>query len=560
MKNFTLLLLLTSLYLGAFSQTDTLIWTSAGTYPDISVPAIYNDAVVFGDTLYAKINNAGSAAATFEKYYIDDPSMGGGAWEAGTPLPATILGGHMVECGGLIYYMGGGSSVSTPGDAVYSYDPTTGVWTTRASMPVALSGHSAVAWGDSVIFLMGGPWSTTPTSNLDVYYYRPATDTWGTNTGASGLPSGGGRRAFGCAIDGNKIIIAAGFASAFLQTAFVGTIGTDATDITWEQIADVPGIYGLSRCGGTAVDGNFFLVGGERSSSGGYSDITHVYNFDDNIWNYSFPAKPLACSNIFGSVASTQLTGDTVLIFTVGGYNSGYYANFDVAKFFSYPIPVITPPGPINLCDGESVTLTSSLADTYLWSPGGETTQSIDVIASGEYTVTVTNSDPMNGVGVSLSVIVDVTIIDVSVNITGGSLEANASGMDSYQWLDCDDNMSIIPGETNQTFTPDAPGSYAVIIGYNSCIDTSECVTFTDIKEIEIQNLSVYPNPAEDLITIQTTIPNIQDYIEIYNMFGQLMDVIKFNKSAELNINNYASGVYALRFREYGYVIQFIKQ
>ncbi|MFN5440276.1 MAG: beta strand repeat-containing protein, partial [Flavobacteriia bacterium] len=55
------------------------------------------------------------------------------------------------------------------------------------------------------------------------------------------------------------------------------------------------------------------------------------------------------------------------------------------------PQPLITPPGPITACNGTSVTLTTSVFSSYLWSTNA-TTQSISVNAAGNYTVTVTNS------------------------------------------------------------------------------------------------------------------------------------------------------------------------
>jgi hypothetical protein len=51
--------------------------------------------------------------------------------------------------------------------------------------------------------------------------------------------------------------------------------------------------------------------------------------------------------------------------------------------------PIIIPDGPMNLCTGESVLLTAGEGLSYLWSTG-ETTQSIVVTTSGEYTVQVT--------------------------------------------------------------------------------------------------------------------------------------------------------------------------
>ncbi|MBI4945836.1 MAG: gliding motility-associated C-terminal domain-containing protein [Bacteroidetes bacterium] len=54
--------------------------------------------------------------------------------------------------------------------------------------------------------------------------------------------------------------------------------------------------------------------------------------------------------------------------------------------------PTITSSGSPTICQGESVTLTSSTGSSYLWNPGGQTTQSIVVDTSGNYCVTLGTS------------------------------------------------------------------------------------------------------------------------------------------------------------------------
>ena len=337
-KQITILVLLVLSVLGVNSQTynDTLVWAPSNAYPAIFQASFYNSAVVLMDKLYAHILNGLDPSTTFQRYTIQDPSLGGGNWVNDVPLPEALVGGSMVACDGLIYYIGGSpTEVTVPTTLVYCFDPTYGTWTAKAPLPVALSGHGAVCWGDSVIFVMGGPWSSSEPANLDVYYYRPSTNTWGVNTGLSGLPSGAGRRTFAIGIDGNKIIIAGGWAgSSFIETTFIGTIGSNATQILWGQVPNIPN-GGVSRCGGSAINGKFFVVGGEKQ--GGFrSDTTHVFDFASNSWMYSFPGKPVEVSNVSNAIASIKLSGDTIVLFSLGGY-SGLAScdNFDVAKFYN---------------------------------------------------------------------------------------------------------------------------------------------------------------------------------------------------------------------------------
>ena len=71
-------------------------------------------------------------------------------------------------------------------------------------------------------------------------------------------------------------------------------------------------------------------------------------------------------------------------------YPDGVYVNLTVD---SNPTPTITPTPGDTVCEGTTVTLDAG-ADfsSYLWSVGGETTQTIDVMDSDIYSVTVTNA------------------------------------------------------------------------------------------------------------------------------------------------------------------------
>ena len=103
--------------------------------------------------------------------------------------------------------------------------------------------------------------------------------------------------------------------------------------------------------------------------------------------------------------------------------------------------PVITTNGPTTFCEGGNVTL--SLADEaeYLWS-NGETTANIDVIASGSYSVIVTD---INGCQSETSAVTSVTVnpLPKTPTITtdgtttfceGGSLNLTASAGSTYLW------------------------------------------------------------------------------------------------------------------------------
>ncbi|MBK7129679.1 MAG: T9SS type A sorting domain-containing protein [Crocinitomicaceae bacterium] len=112
-------------------------------------------------------------------------------------------------------------------------------------------------------------------------------------------------------------------------------------------------------------------------------------------------------------------------------------------------------------------------------------------------------------------------LVDASVIQNGMVLETNQTGT-SYQWIDCASGNAIV-GETNQTYTPTVDGDYKVVITDGLCIDTSDCFTFSGLGfEQEINSVvHVYPNPANDYITIQSNY-HIES-VKIYSLTGELI-------------------------------------
>lgn len=144
----------------------------------------------------------------------------------------------------------------------------------------------------------------------------------------------------------------------------------------------------------------------------------------------------------------------------------------------SNPSAVISPSGSTTFCQGGSVTLTSSAASSYLWSPGNQTTQSIVVSSSGNYTVRTTSASGCS----ATSSITNVTVNALpTANISagsatsfcqGGSVTLSASNASSYLWS---------PGnQTTQSINVAASGSYSVkVTNANGCSATSSAQNVT---------------------------------------------------------------------------------
>ena len=116
-----------------------------------------------------------------------------------------------------------------------------------------------------------------------------------------------------------------------------------------------------------------------------------------------------------------------------------------------------------------------------------------------------------------------------------------------YQWIDCDANGNFISGETNQSFTANTDGSYAVIIDNGSCIDTSLCYTISGIgiKERNNTPIKIYPNPTRGKITIEGI--DIKNII-ISDVSGTIIkQMVVNNKQVDLDLSQEAKGIYFLK-------------
>lgn len=123
-------------------------------------------------------------------------------------------------------------------------------------------------------------------------------------------------------------------------------------------------------------------------------------------------------------------------------------------------------------CSATLASITEQSCDTYV-APDGQVFN-----ASGIYTSTIPNAEGCDSI---ITIDLTINIIDSAVTqIDAITLQAS-SLTGSYQWVDCDDNYSIMNGETSQYFVATANGNYALIVTENGCSDTSACLIINEV-------------------------------------------------------------------------------
>jgi intein-encoded DNA endonuclease-like protein len=145
---------------------------------------------------------------------------------------------------------------------------------------------------------------------------------------------------------------------------------------------------------------------------------------------------------------------------------------------------------------------------------------------------------------------IDVKEIDTEIYQEGFTLLAQETDA-IYQWVNCNNNFEEINGANDRTFIAPRAGIYAVIISKGKCSATSDCtpVIMVDITHNEhIANILVYPNPAQNYLTL---VSNINTTINMIDAFGRiyLTQQIYIGDNF-LNLSHLKPGVYFIQIRD----------
>ncbi len=171
----------------------------------------------------------------------------------------------------------------------------------------------------------------------------------------------------------------------------------------------------------------------------------------------------------------TSILGDTDYVFTPDDPSQCGEAITLTVTVNPLPEPVITGPTDYCLSAGPVILDAGAGFASYLWSPGGETTQTISA-TEGSYTVTVTDSNGCSATSDEFTVIENplptVTATASTLQICEGeSVTLTGGGAVSYSW---DNNVT-----DGQAFTPTETTTYTITgTADNGCTNTAE-VTVT---------------------------------------------------------------------------------
>ena len=193
----------------------------------------------------------------------------------------------------------------------------------------------------------------------------------------------------------------------------------------------------------------------------------------------------------------------------------------------------------LTINNSTSSTQTISACDSYIWNNNTYN-------SSGIYLDTIPNAA---GCDSTITINLSINPVDVSSTVNGTVITANASDA-TYQWVNCTNNYSPISGDTSQSFTATANGSYAVIVMQGSCFDTSACqqITIVGISSVQPKaEISIYPNPVSMELTIDSDGNKGEVNFEMINSIGQVVFKGSFVGKTTLQTSDLAPGVYLIK-------------
>jgi hypothetical protein len=270
----------------------------------------------------------------------------------------------------------------------------------------------------------------------------------------------------------------------------------------------------------------------------------------------------LTSSASAGNVWSTNATTPTITVSTTGNYSVTVTdANGCASASTPISVNVSNAPAPTisasstQACSGDVVTVTASAADSYLWS-SGETTQSIQVSATADVYVTVTNANACNGVGQSATTNITFTATPTAAGsfTSAGNVVTftnTSTGATAYSWDfgDFTNSSATAPAHAYA-----ANGAYTVVLTAinGNCTSTTsfEISIEVGMEEATALNFTVYPNPAAEQVLVAFE-NNSTGTLNITDATGRLVYTAQITEVGAVlhpvNVSELASGSYTVQ-------------
>lgn len=333
-----------------------------------------------------------------------------------------------------------------------------------------------------------------------------------------------------------------------------------------------------------SMDGNWLISGARADDDNGASSgSTYVFELNNSVWSEYQKITPSDGDSLDNFGFSGSINGDQFIVSATGnddgGYNTGSVYVFELnngtwgevqklvadvpqnQENFGSSIAILNDKVVIGAQSNDAAFQNAGAVNFY----GRPTTSSITATECGSYTSPsgqvyttsqVVTDTVYNASGADSIITIAITIlppIDLSGTLVGSTLTSNQQ-VGTFQWIDCNNGNTHIPGETGNSFTPTMDGSYAVIITNGPCTDTTGCTEVLNVGLDEGDDInyasSIYPNPTTGSFTVKLHENTDCNFISIVNTQGKVLKSIDVKKQHEQLMEfhiDHPAGLYFVR-------------
>ena len=225
------------------------------------------------------------------------------------------------------------------------------------------------------------------------------------------------------------------------------------------------------------------------------------------------------------------------------------------------PAPAVTISATVpSFCEGNSTLLIGAGATTYSWMPGNLTGLWVSVSPVTTTTYTVTGTNALGCTGTSTQLITVNPLPTVSLNLAAIDTQCVALNSIGLTGESPSGGVFSGPGVTGNVFNPSAAGVGTWTITYtysdvNGCANSATGIIYVDvctdvINGANSNNISVYPNPVNELLTVDASATNGISLVFIMNNLGQ---VVYSNENVAgkitIDMSSFANGIYSLQLK-----------
>ena len=224
----------------------------------------------------------------------------------------------------------------------------------------------------------------------------------------------------------------------------------------------------------------------------------------------------------------------------------------DIAIDYDYDLPAVDLGGTdTGYCEGGSIILNAGGGfASYIWNDGS-TGQLKQVSSISSHSITVTSFDGCSGSdSINVSLVFELPEPDLGSNVNSPTspVVLTPGAYSAYVWS---------TGSLDSAITVSIAGDYSVTVtDIHGCKGEDEVnVKFwtTGMDEMTNAGISIYPNPASDVLYISGNSGIELNKVEVINAQGQLVLIQNLKNQGpltELNVGALPQGVYVLRFED----------